>query len=94
LSKYYAFIIALIIPCILAAEQQPNHYLAPLQKGTEITFREAPGGYKITLQSPGTHKVTAMDPDFVTITDAAGVTTIRIGKNAVLSITEIKIPKR
>jgi hypothetical protein len=91
MPKCAAFCILLLIPCTLAA--QPNHYLAPLQKGTEITFREAPGGYKITLQSPGTHKVTAMDPDFVTIVDAAGVTTIRINKNAVLSITEIKIPK-
>lgn len=87
-----ACIILLLIPCILGA-QPPNHYLAPLQKGTEVVLREAPGGYKITLQSPGTHKVVAMDPDFVIIVDAAGVTTTRIGKNAVLSITEIKIPK-
>jgi len=80
---------------VLAAAQPtaPDSFLSPLKKGTEITLKETPSGYRITLQSPGTHKVIASDPEFVTITDATGVTTTRINKTAILAISEIKLPK-
>lgn len=81
----------IIILCLTVAAPQPDFYLAPLKKGTELTLKEMPAGYKITIVSPGTHKVVACDPDFVTIIDATGTATIRINKNAVLSITEIKL---
>lgn len=88
-----ATIIIFAVTGIAAHQAVPNHYLAPLQKGTEITLKETPSGYRITLQSPGTHKVIATDPEFVIIADANGVITTRISKNAILAISEIKLPK-
>ncbi len=79
--------------CVISAPPPAPYYLAPLQKDTEITIKETPSGYRITLQSPGTHKVTHLENDFIIITDATGVTTTRIGKHAILSISEIKIPR-
>ena len=71
----------------------PNHYLAVLKKDSDVQLKEVTAGYKITIMKgiPGTHKVIACEPDFVTLTDITGINTIRIHKNAVLSITEVKL---
>jgi hypothetical protein len=69
----------------------PDSFLSPLKKGTEITLKETPSGYRITMQSPGTHKVIHNDNDFIIITDANNVVTTRIGKHAILAISEFKV---
>ena len=86
-------LILLTISTVGSAPPAPDSFLSTLKKDTEITLKETPNGYRITLQSPGTHKVVATNPDFVTIIDANGVTTTHIGKHAVLASSEIKLPK-
>ncbi len=73
---------------------QPDTFMSPLKKGQNVTLKETPAGYRITL-GLGTHKIVACENDYVVVTDAAGVNTIRINKNALLSITiiDLKLPK-
>lgn len=85
------FIFTLILFLTLTATSFADLF-APLKKGTEVQLKEVTAGYKITiLEGAGTHKITNIEPDCITIVDLTGTTTIRINKNAVLSITEIKL---
>ena len=91
----FALIVGFFLAIGLSTAQAPapDPFLSPLKKGTEIILKETQSGHRINLQSPGTHKVIACENDYVIIQDAVGVTITRIPKNAVLSISEIKIPK-
>jgi len=84
--------IASLILILALASTSFADFFAPLKKGQDVSVKEVTAGYKITVfDGAGTHKIVAVEPDCVTLIDLTGTTTIRINKNAVLSITEIKL---
>src|SRR5689334_21223735 len=77
-------------------EKKGSGIFAPLKEGQTVALKEAGGRYEIALV-PGLeagHKVVEIGPDYIVLTDAAGVTETRIPVCSVKAVTVTRLPRK